>query len=49
VRSSVRVVDESEWSLYPGIRLRGLAESPGSLAATLAEEADRDEQFCVIG
>jgi hypothetical protein len=29
----------------PGIRLRGLAESPGSFTATLAEEADRDEHF----
>ena len=42
---SVRVLDESEWSLYREVRLRGLAESPGSFTATLAEEADRDEQF----
>jgi hypothetical protein len=42
---SVRVLDESEWSLYHDIRLRALAESPGSFTATLADEADRDEQF----
>ena len=42
---SVRVLDESEWSLYRDIRLRALAESPGSFTATLADEADRDEQF----
>ena len=41
----VRVLDESEWSLYRDIRLRALAESPGSFTATLADEADRDEQF----
>jgi hypothetical protein len=29
----------------PRVRLRALAESPGSFTATLAEEADRDEQF----
>jgi hypothetical protein len=33
---SVRVLDESEWSLYRDIRLRALAESPGSFTATLA-------------
>ena len=42
---TVRVLDESEWSLYRDVRLRGLEESPGSFTATLAEEADRDEQF----
>jgi GNAT superfamily N-acetyltransferase len=42
---TVRVLDESEWSVYRDIRLRALAESPGSFTATLAEEADRDEQF----
>jgi len=42
---SVRVLAESEWSLYRDIRLRALAESPGSFTATLADEADRDEQF----
>jgi ribosomal protein S18 acetylase RimI-like enzyme len=42
---TVRVLDESEWSLYRDVRLRALAESPGSFTATLAEEADRDEQF----
>jgi GNAT superfamily N-acetyltransferase len=42
---TVRVLDESEWPLYRDVRLRALAESPGSFAATLAEEADRDEQF----
>jgi GNAT superfamily N-acetyltransferase len=42
---TVRVLDESEWPLYRDVRLRALAESPGSFTATLAEEADRDEQF----
>jgi GNAT superfamily N-acetyltransferase len=42
---TVRVLDESEWSLYRDIRLHALAESSSSFAATLAEEADRDEQF----
>ena len=42
---AVRVLDESEWSLYRDVRLRALAESPGSFTATLADEADRDEQF----
>ena len=42
---TVRVLDESEWSLYRDARLRALAESPGSFTATLAEEADHDEQF----
>jgi hypothetical protein len=42
---TVRVLDESERSLYRDVRLRALAESPGSFTATLAEEADRDEQF----
>lgn len=42
---TVRVLDESEWSVYRDVRLRALAESPGSFTATLAEEADRDEQF----
>ena len=44
-RDHVRVLDESEWSLYRDVRLGGLEESPGSFTATLAEEADRDEQF----
>jgi len=42
---TVRVLDESDWSVYRDVRLRALAESPGSFTATLAEEADRDEQF----
>ena len=42
---NVRVLDESEWSVYRDVPLRALAESPGSFTATLAEEADRDEQF----
>jgi hypothetical protein len=42
---SVRVMDESEWSLYRDIRLRALAESPGSFTATLADETDRGEKF----
>jgi GNAT superfamily N-acetyltransferase len=42
---TVRVLDESDWSLYRDVRLRALAESPDSFSATLAEEAGRDEQF----
>jgi GNAT superfamily N-acetyltransferase len=42
---TVRVLDESEWSLYRDVRLRALAESPDSFTATLADEADREEQF----
>jgi GNAT superfamily N-acetyltransferase len=42
---TVRLLDQSEWSVYRDVRLRALAESPGSFTATLAEEADRDEQF----
>ena len=42
---TVRVLNESEWSLYRDVRLGALAESPGSFTATLVEEADRDEQF----
>lgn len=42
---TVRVLEESDWSLYREVRLRALAESPGSFTATLAEEAGRDEQF----
>jgi GNAT superfamily N-acetyltransferase len=42
---TVRVLDESEWSVYRDVRLLALAESPDSFTATLAEEADRDEQF----
>lgn len=42
---TVRGLDESEWSVYRDVRLRALAESPGSFTATLAEEDDRDEQF----
>ena len=42
---TVRVLDGSGWSVYRDVRLRALAESPASFTATLAEEADRDEQF----
>jgi GNAT superfamily N-acetyltransferase len=42
---AVRVLDESEWSLYRAVRLRALAESPDAFTATLAEESDREEQF----
>jgi len=42
---AVRVLDESEWALYRDVRLQALAESPDSFTATLADEADRDEQF----
>ena len=41
----VRVLGESDWSLYRDVRLRALAESPGSFTASLAEESDREEQF----
>ena len=42
---TVRVLGESEWSLYREIRLRALAESAGSFTATLADETDRGESF----
>ena len=42
---AVRLLDESEWALYRDVRLRALAESPDSFSATLADEAERDEQF----
>jgi GNAT superfamily N-acetyltransferase len=42
---TVRVLGESEWSLYREIRLRALAQSPSAFTATLADEADRDESF----
>jgi GNAT superfamily N-acetyltransferase len=42
---TVRVLGESEWSLYREVRLRALAESPGSFTATLADETDRAESF----
>jgi GNAT superfamily N-acetyltransferase len=42
---AVRVLDESEWALYRDVRLQALTESPDSFTATLADEADRDEQF----
>lgn len=42
---TVRLLDEPEWSVYRDVRLRALAESPDSFTETLAEEADRDEQF----
>jgi len=41
----VRVLGESEWSLYRDVRLGALAESPGSFTASLAEESVREEQF----
>ena len=41
----VRVLGESEWSLYRDVRLRALTESPSSFTASLAEESDREEQF----
>ncbi len=42
---TVRILDESEWSLYRDVRLRALADSPDSFTATLSEEADRDDQY----
>ena len=41
----VRVLCESEWSLFRDVRLGALAESPGAFTASLAEESDRGEQF----
>jgi GNAT superfamily N-acetyltransferase len=42
---TVRVLGESEWSLYREVRLRALTESPSAFTATLADEADRAESF----
>ncbi len=42
---TVRVLGESEWSLYREIRLRALAQSPSAFTATLADEADHGEAF----
>lgn len=41
----VRVLDEAEWKLYRDVRLQALTESPDSFSATLADEADGDEQY----
>ncbi len=43
--TTVRVLDESDWALYRDVRLQALTESPDSFSATLADEADRDEQY----
>jgi len=42
---NVRVLSEADWSLYRQVRLGALEESPRSFTATLADEAERDEQF----
>jgi L-amino acid N-acyltransferase YncA len=42
---TVRVLGESEWSLYREVRLRALAQSPSAFTATLADEANRGESF----
>ena len=42
---TVRVLSESDWQLYRDLRLRALTESPESFTATLADEADQDEQY----
>ena len=42
---TVRVLGESEWSLYREVRLRALAQSPSSFTATLVDETDRGESF----
>ncbi len=42
---TVRVLGETDWRLYRKVRLNALEESPRSFTATLAEEAERDEQF----
>jgi len=42
---SVRVLGESEWHLYRTVRLGALEESPDAFTATLADEAQADEQL----
>ena len=41
---AVRVLDESEWSLYRDV-VTCPGESPDAFTATLADEADRDDQL----
>ncbi len=43
--TTVRVLEESEWTLYRDVRLQSLTDSPDAFSARLAEEADQDEQF----
>jgi GNAT superfamily N-acetyltransferase len=43
--TTVRVLNEAEWSLYRDVRLRALAESPESFTANVEDEAQQDEQF----
>jgi len=42
---AIRVLDEADWQLYRQVRLSALEESPDAFTATLAEEAQADEQF----
>jgi GNAT superfamily N-acetyltransferase len=42
---TVRVLGESDWSLYREVRLSALKESPRSFTASLDEEAGQDEQW----
>src|SRR5215211_8776403 len=43
---TVRVLDESEWSVYPRRSLRALAESPGSFTATLWDRQRASGRLC---
>jgi hypothetical protein len=49
VEIMVRVLGESEWSLYRDVRLGALSESPGSFTASLAEESTGRSSSGVIG
>lgn len=42
---AIRVLSEADWSLYRQVRLSALKESPDAFTATLADEAQGDEQF----
>lgn len=42
---TVRILAESDWTLYRRVRLSALEESPRSFTASLAEEAGQDEQW----
>ena len=42
---TVRLLDESDWSLYREVRVGALAQSPSAFTATPADEEGRDEVF----
>ena len=42
-KPAIREFASEEWRTYRELRLRALAESPGSFGATLAEEQDRQD------